>query len=108
MAAKPIPTIAPLTAIGISRVSLVKQVDNYSIESQQQRLTGLEQRYNFRLVDLIDDEGYSGTDFDRPSIREALRRIRAGEANAVVFPYLDRFSRNVEGGLNTIRKFREA
>jgi site-specific DNA recombinase len=109
MAARSIPQ-QELIALGISRVSLIKQVDNYSLEAQQNKLAALEQKFGFRIPDgfLIDDEGYSGTDFNRPSIKDALRRIRRGEANAVVFPHLDRFARNVEGGLHTIRQFREA
>jgi len=105
-----IPQPEPLIAFGISRVSLPGQVDNYSLESQGTKLAALGQKFNFVIPDgfLIDDEGYSGTDFNRPSIRTTLARIMAGEGNAVVFPYLDRFARNLEGGLALIRKFREA
>lgn len=110
MSARPIPQPEKLIAFGISRVSLLIQTDNYSIEAQQKKLATLGEKFGFEIPDgfMIDDEGYSGTDFNRPSIRTTLARIRAGEANAIVFPYLDRFARNVEGGLNTIRKFREA
>ena len=110
MAARAYPQPSLLRAVGISRVSLLKQVGNYSIEGQNHRLATLAQKYGFQIPDgfLLDDEGYSGTDFNRPSIRTALRLVRSGEANAVVFPYVDRFARNMEGGLSTIRQFREA
>jgi len=100
-----------LIAIGISRVSLLKQVDNYSLESQNAKIQSLEKKFGPFSIPagfMLDDGGYSGTNFDRPAMRTALRMIRAGEANAVVFPYLDRFARNVEGGLAMIRQFREA
>jgi DNA invertase Pin-like site-specific DNA recombinase len=98
-------------AIGISRVSLLKQVDNYSLESQSNKIESLNKKFGPFAIPadfMLDDGGYSGTNFDRPALRKALRMIRAGEANAVVFPYLDRFARNVEGGLAMIRQFREA
>lgn len=109
MAAPSIQT-QPLKAYGISRVSLLLQVGNYSIEAQGTRLKSLEQKFGFQIPDgyLLDDQGYSGTNFNRPALRAAIKGIRAGEAQAVVFPYLDRFARNVEGGLHTIRVIREA
>jgi DNA invertase Pin-like site-specific DNA recombinase len=109
--ARAIPRQQELIALGISRVSLLKQVDNYSLESQNNKIDALEKMFGPFTIPagfMLDDDGYSGTNFDRPAIRRALRMIRAGEANAVVFPYLDRFARNVEGGLAMIRKFREA
>jgi site-specific DNA recombinase len=100
----------PKIAVGISRVSLIIQAGNYSIAGQQAQIRSLEKKYGFEIPEgyLLDDEGYSGTNFDRPAIRRAMRMIKAGEANAVVFPYLDRFARKVEFGLTMIRKFREA
>jgi site-specific DNA recombinase len=113
MAAKPSnPALKtqPFIAVGISRVSLLVQVGNYSIAGQQAQIRSLEKKFGFEIPDgfLLDDEGYSGTNFDRPAIKRALRMIKAGQANAVVFPYLDRFARKVEFGLTMIRKFREA
>jgi DNA invertase Pin-like site-specific DNA recombinase len=106
-----IPQQKEMIAIGISRVSLLKQVGNYSLESQNNKIDTLNKKFGPFTIpagSMLDDGGYTGTNFERPAIRTALRMVRAGEANAVVFPYLDRFSRNVEGGLNMIRQFREA
>jgi site-specific DNA recombinase len=99
-----------LIAAGISRVSLLLQVDNYSLEAQRHKFASLSEKYGCRIPEefLIEDEGYSGSDFNRPSIRKALDWIYEGKINAVAFPYLDRFARNLEGGLNLIRTFREA
>ena len=97
-------------AIGISRVSLIKQADNYSLDAQNYKFRLLEQKFDCSIPEelMIEDAGYSGTDFNRPSIREALKRMSEGKANSVAFPYIDRFARNLEGGLALIRKFREA
>jgi DNA invertase Pin-like site-specific DNA recombinase len=55
----------------------------------------------------IDDGGYSGTSFDRPSFRRALSWYREGHINAVAFPFVDRFARDMEVGLRLIRMFHE-
>jgi DNA invertase Pin-like site-specific DNA recombinase len=100
----------PLIAIGMSRVSLGIQVDNYSLETQNNKILDLGRKWNFVIPEgfMLDDAGKSGTTVDRPAIRLALKMIKRGDANAVVFPYVDRFARTVEGGLNMIRQFREA
>jgi DNA invertase Pin-like site-specific DNA recombinase len=70
-----------LIAIGISRVSLLKQVDNYSLESQNAKIQSLEKKFGPFSIPagfMLDDGGYSGTNFDRPAMRTALRMIRAG------------------------------
>jgi len=101
---------APIVCIGIKRVSLQMQVANYSLEHQGQKFKALEQKFQCSIPEelMLDDAGFSGTTLDRPGIKEALRRIRAGRANAVAFPYIDRFARNLEFGLQMIRTFREA
>jgi DNA invertase Pin-like site-specific DNA recombinase len=107
MAANPKP--AHRTAIGIKRVSLLKQVGNYSFDGQANKFALLSQQWGCDIPAelMIEDKGYSGTDFNRPSIKRAQAMIRAGVANAVAFPWVDRFAREVEGGLATIRQFRE-
>jgi hypothetical protein len=37
-----------------------------------------------------------------------MKLLSEAKVNAVAFPYVDRFARDVEGGLALIRKFREA
>jgi DNA invertase Pin-like site-specific DNA recombinase len=99
--ARAIPQEKKLIAICISRVSLLKQVDNYSLESQNAKIESLNRKFGPFTIPagfMLDDGGYSGTNFDRPALRKALRMIRAGEANAVVFAYLDRFARNGRAG----------
>jgi site-specific DNA recombinase len=100
----------PLIAAGIARVSLEKQArEGYSLDAQDSRFDTLSEKFaveipaEFRL----EDAGYTGGDFNRPSIKHALKLAREGRIKAVVFPHLDRFARNVEGGLNMIRQFRE-
>ncbi len=109
MAARVMTRPAERVAIGIKRVSLLKQVDNYSFDGQGNKFAMLADRWDCKIPPelMIEDKGYSGTDFNRPSIKKAQDLIRAGAANAVAFPWVDRFAREVEGGLATIREFRE-
>lgn len=89
-------------------MSLTGQVDNYSLDAQKDKLDALARKYDLSIAHLIDDAGYSGADFSRPSIQKILTLLRSGKINAVVFPYLDRFARNVEGGLALVRQYRDA
>src|SRR5262249_17153492 len=109
MAARVMPSAAHRIAIGIKRVSLLKQVGNYSFDGQGNKFAILEEKFDCSIPAelMIEDKGYSGTDFNRPSIKKAQSMIRVGIANAIPFPWVDRFARDVEGGLATIRQFRE-
>jgi DNA invertase Pin-like site-specific DNA recombinase len=108
-AARALPKPAQRIAIGIKRVSLLKQVGNYSFDGQGNKFAMLADQWGCTIPAelMIEDQGYSGTDFNRPSIKKAQSMIRAGVANAVAFPWVDRFARDVEGGLATIRQFVE-
>src|SRR5882672_10078949 len=99
-----------LIAAGIARVSLITQVDNYSLDAQVHNFAHMGEKFGCKIPAeyIIEDDGYSGADFNRPSIKQALKWVREGNVQAVAFPHLDRFARNVEGGLTLIRKFREA
>jgi DNA invertase Pin-like site-specific DNA recombinase len=46
-------------------------------------------------VETLEDAGYSAKDLKRPGVREALRALEAGEANALVVAKLDRLSRSM-------------
>lgn len=109
MAARAFPKYARKIAVGIKRVSLIRQVGNYSFDGQGNKFALLAEKFDCDIPPelMIEDKGYSGTDFNRPSIKRAKEIIRSGAANAVAFPWLDRFARQMEGGLATIREFRE-
>src|SRR5215471_18608728 len=102
---------SPTVAAAVSRVSLKLQADNFSIQAQHVRIQEICRQHNLVVPEqfLLDDEGYSGSSFARPAFRKAVQLVREGKANAIIFPYVDRFSRsNVENGLRMIRELREA
>lgn len=51
---------------------------------------------NFTDYELLEfcDDGYTGTNFDRPSMQEMLKRIREGEINCVIVKDFSRFARD--------------
>ena len=54
---------------------------------------------DLELVKVFTDDGYSGTDFDRPAFREMEQYMYDGKIDAVLVKDLSRLSRNyVEGG----------
>jgi hypothetical protein len=47
------------------------------------------------VIFLPPDLDWSGKSLDRPSMQEAIRRVRAGEAEGIVVSKLDRLTRSV-------------
>lgn len=50
---------------------------------------------NWRVTELVVDEGQSGKDLDRPGLKRALELIAAGKADGLAVAKLDRLSRSV-------------
>ena len=48
---------------------------------------------NIHLVKEAKDDGYTGTNYDRPGFREVLDAIESGEANCVIVKDLSRLGR---------------
>jgi DNA invertase Pin-like site-specific DNA recombinase len=53
------------------------------------------ERRGWKLVDVIEDAGYSAKDLRRPGVRLALDVLRRGDADALVVSKLDRLSRSM-------------
>jgi DNA invertase Pin-like site-specific DNA recombinase len=92
-------------AIGYTRVSTGEQVaSGLSLEAQAERIRAYAKMRGLELVDIITDAGISGgVPFgDRPGGGDVLRRIRKGEAGAVIVLKLDRAFRDTVDALSTI------
>ena len=48
-----------------------------------------------KLIDIIADEGISGSTLDRPGLQAALQIIKGGRANTLIVVKLDRLSRSI-------------
>ncbi len=49
---------------------------------------------DLKLIDYYIDDGYSGTNFNRPAFKELLKNITNKKINAVIVKDLSRFGRN--------------
>lgn len=90
-------------AIGYARRSKESGDRTISLEDQRERIEAYCRESGFRLVEVLTDDGISGGKRERfERIRDALRPHRA---RAVVVYHLDRFARDLAGGLDTLDGF---
>lgn len=69
--------------------------ESYSVTSQREILKEyIKQRPDIFLFDYYVDDGWSGTNFDRPAFRRMMQDIYDGKVNCVVVKDLSRFGRN--------------
>lgn len=69
--------------------------ESYSIANQKKLLEGyLAQRPDMVAVDFYADDGYTGTNFDRPEFKRLIADIESGRINCVVVKDLSRFGRD--------------
>lgn len=78
-----------------------------SIVNQKKLLTSyVESKENFILYDIYIDEGFSGTNFNRPNFQRMLSDIEADNINCVIVKDLSRFGRDyIETGRYLERYF---
>ncbi len=83
-----------MRALGYVRVSSKEQAtgDRYSLPAQRERLAEACAARGWQLVDVVCD-AESGRRDDRRGYQAMLARLRAGEADAVLVRWLDRFGR---------------
>ena len=65
-----------------------------SIENQIKYLKGIVAEKNWVLVDIYKDDGYTGTNFDRPDFKRMLADIDSGKINLVITKDLSRLGRD--------------
>ena len=85
------------TAVAYLRVSGKGQLDGYGLDIQEQQVSACAKTNRFKLVEIIRDEGVSGTleAADRPGLAEALAMIENSEAEVLLVPRLDRLARSL-------------
>ena len=76
--------------------------ESNSISTQRMMLRRYADQNGLIVIDEYIDDGYSGTNFNRPAFQRMITDIEAGHINCVVVKDLSRFGRNyLEMGLYT-------
>lgn len=70
------------------------ETQSESVVNQQKILNEFARRERLRVVDTYIDDGWTGTNFDRPSFQRLVRDIEAGRINMVVTKDLSRLGRD--------------
>ena len=71
------------------------KAESNSIASQREILKEYLKRCpDMELVDIYSDDGYSGTNFDRPDFSRMMEDVYSGKINCIVVKDLSRFGRN--------------
>ena len=84
------------TAIGYVRVSTQEQAtEGVSLDAQRDKLRSYCKLNGLKLIDILADEGISGSTLDRPGLQAALRMVRKGRASTLIVVKLDRLSRSL-------------
>lgn len=65
-----------------------------SIENQRDSLKEYVERNNWNLIDIYVDDGFTGTNFNRPSFNRLINDIEAKRINCVITKDLSRLGRN--------------
>ena len=101
---KPLPSPAPTyLAVGYARLSIFETRDRADSEALQNQKELLRQYIanapDLQLVGIFEDNGQTGTNFDRAGFETMMETVRSGRANCIVVKDLSRFGRDyVEAG----------
>ena len=68
--------------------------ESASIENQKLLLQRYVQKQGWNEVDTYIDDGYSGTNFQRPGVQRLITDAKAGRINLILVKDLSRFGRN--------------
>lgn len=67
--------------------------DSVSIETQRTILRQFVKENGFHVVDEYVDDGWSGTNFDRPAFKRMIEDVESGRINCIITKDLSRFGR---------------
>lgn len=68
--------------------------ESVSIENQKLLLQNYVRQMGWNEIDVYIDDGYSGTNFDRPGVRRLIEDAKAKRINLILVKDLSRFGRN--------------
>lgn len=68
--------------------------ESMSIQSQKQMLITYAQEHGYTIGEIYVDDGYTGTNFERPDFKRMINDIKIGKVNMVITKDLSRLGRN--------------
>ena len=68
--------------------------ESLSIENQKRMLEKFAIEQRFEIIDEYIDDGWSGTNFQRPGVQRLLEDAKSGRINVIIVKDLSRFGRN--------------
>ena len=71
-----------------------KDGTSVSIETQEKILTDFCKQHNICIYDVYIDDGFTGTNFNRPDFKRMMEDVNAKRVNVVIVKDLSRFGRN--------------
>ena len=91
--------------IRLSREDDEKTYESESITNQKSLLLQYVEENNLRVYDIYVDDGYSGTNFDRPGFKRLINDIESKKINMVITKDMSRLGRDYIGTGNLIEKY---
>ncbi len=76
-----------------------------SIISQRSLLNQYVKENNYNLVDEYVDDGFTGTNFERPSFKRMIKDIESGKINMIITKDMSRLGRDYIGTGELIEKY---
>lgn len=77
-----------------TRVSTEIQIDGYSLDAQREKLLGFAKYQDMQVVESFCDDGYSGTNYDRPDFQRMMSLVEEGKVGAIIVKDLSRLGRD--------------
>jgi len=91
--------------IRLSREDDEKTYESESVTNQKSLLLQYAKENNLRVYDIYVDDGYSGTNFDRPEFKRLINDIEFKKINMVITKDMSRLGRDYIGTGNLIEKY---
>ena len=91
--------------IRLSREDYDKQIMSESVINQKSLLLQYVKENNLTVYDIYVDDGYSGTNFDRPGFKKLIEDIESKKINMVITKDMSRLGRDYIGTGNLIEKY---
>ena len=89
--------------IRLSKDDLTRESD--SIVSQRSLLNQYVKENNYNVINEYLDDGFSGTNFDRPAFKKMIKDIELGKINMIITKDMSRLGRDYIGTGELIEKF---